>query len=77
MAPVLRTLLAMVTRPPARPVLRPWTRLQTEQARQFVMELDVATAGRDPLKAMFLLGRMTEHCQSLLDVIDVVTEMPR
>jgi hypothetical protein len=52
----------------AKPVLRPLARLDVEQARQFVTELDVATAGTDPLRAMFLLGRCVEHAQSLLDV---------
>jgi hypothetical protein len=70
----LRALLPVLTRPPAKPVLRPWTRLQVEQARQFVMELDVTAAGCDPLKAMFLLGRMTENCQRLLDVVDSVVQ---
>jgi hypothetical protein len=65
----------MLTRPGAKPVLRPWSRLQVEQARQFVMELDVATAGVNPLGAMFLLGRMTEHCQELLDVLDSVVRL--
>src|SRR5271165_6758405 len=53
LAAALRTALGLLSRPPAKPVLRPWTRLRIEQARQFVMELDPATAGVNPLKAMF------------------------
>jgi hypothetical protein len=74
LAAALRALLPILARP-AKPALRPWTRLQVEQARQFVIELDAATAGRDPLRAMFLLGRMTEHCQALLDVLDAAVTL--
>ncbi|MGO8956280.1 MAG: hypothetical protein ACLQFR_02720 [Streptosporangiaceae bacterium] len=55
--------------------LHPLARLDVEKARQFVMELDVNTAGTDPLRAMFLLGRCVEHAQALLDVLDVVVAL--
>jgi hypothetical protein len=55
-----------------KPSIGPHARLDIEQARQFVMELDVLTAGVDPLRAMFLLGRCVEHAQALLDVLDAV-----
>jgi len=45
-------------------------RLDVEQARKFLMELDTAAASASPLLAMFLLGRCAEHAQALLDVID-------
>lgn len=60
----------------ARPVLRPAARLDVEQARKFVIELDTAAASSSPLLAMFLLGWCAEHAQSLLDVIDAITELP-
>ena len=59
--------------PPARPTGRPkpaltkHSRLSVEQARCFLMELDGRTVGADP---MFLLGRLAEHAQRLLDVVD-------
>ena len=34
-----------------------------------------ATAGVDPLRAMFLLGRCAEHAQALLDVIDAAVSL--
>ena len=63
--------------PPAKPVLRPLARLDVEQARQFLMELPARTAGADLPAAMFLLGRLAEHGQALLDVLDAVTEVTR
>jgi hypothetical protein len=60
---------------PGKPRLRPLARLDVEQARLFVMELDTATAGCDPLRAMFLLGRCVEHAQALLDVIDAAVTL--
>jgi len=57
---------------PERPVLRPWMRLQVEQARQCVMDLDGRTAGADLPRAMFLLGELAGHAQQLLDVLDSV-----
>jgi hypothetical protein len=53
-----------------RPTMRPLARLDVEQARQFVMELPDRTAGADLPAAMFWLGRLAEHAQSLLDVLD-------
>jgi hypothetical protein len=44
----------------------PHGRLDVEQACQFVMELDLMTAGVDPLPAMFLLGRCAEHARRCL-----------
>jgi hypothetical protein len=59
--------------PPAdRPVLRPLARLDVEQARQFLTDLDRRTRAADLPEAMFLLGRLAEHAQSLLDVIDAM-----
>ncbi|MGH3398411.1 MAG: hypothetical protein ACRDPO_27365 [Streptosporangiaceae bacterium] len=56
--------------PAARPQLRPLARLDVEQARQFLMELDGRTIGADVTHAMFLLDRLAEHARALLDVID-------
>jgi hypothetical protein len=58
-----------------RPTLRPLARLDVEQARKFVMELDEAAAAASPLLAMFLLGRCAEHAQALLDVIDAAVTL--
>jgi hypothetical protein len=69
----LHTITPSVPRtPPGKPRLNPHTRLEVEHARRFLMELDVATAGVDPLRAMFLLGRCVEHAYALLDVLDAV-----
>lgn len=59
----------------AKPQLRPLARLDVEQARQFVLELDMTTTGCDRLRAMFLLGRCAEHAQALLDVLDAVVAL--
>jgi hypothetical protein len=61
--------------PPAKPVLRPLARLDVEQARQFLMELDGLTRGADLSVAMFLLGRLAEHAQALLDVLDATVTL--
>ena len=53
-----------------RPVLQVLARLDVEQARKFLIELDAAAASTSPLLARFLLGRCAEHAQALLDVID-------
>ncbi len=58
--------------PPDRPVLRPWKRLDVEQARQFLAELDSRTAGADLPRAMWLLGELAGHARQLLDVLDSV-----
>src|SRR5258708_9223536 len=58
-----------------KPAISPHARLDVEQARQFVMELDLMTAGVDPLRSMFLLGRCVEHAQALLDVLDAVVAL--
>lgn len=57
-------------RPPAKPVLQLLARLDVEQARCFILELPRMTAGADLPTAMFLVGRLTEHAQALLDVVD-------
>lgn len=54
----------------AKPALRPLARLDVEQARKFLIDLDTAAASASPLLAMFLLGRCAEHAQALLDVLD-------
>lgn len=53
---------------PSRVPLRPAVRLQVEQARQCVMELDGRTAGADLPRAMYLLGVVEHHARTLLDV---------
>jgi hypothetical protein len=58
---------------PARPVLDRQVRLSVEQARCFLMQAEVRAADADLPAAMFLLGRLTEHAQKLLDVIDATT----
>jgi hypothetical protein len=68
--PHLRPVGAEDHPPPAKPKLRPTARLDVEQARRFVMELDSAAASVTPLLAMFLLGRCAEHLLSVLDVLD-------
>lgn len=59
----------------SKPVLHMLARLDVEQARKFVMELDTAAASTSPLLAMFLLGRCAEHAQALLDVIDATVTL--
>jgi hypothetical protein len=59
--------------PTSRVRLRPATRLSVEQARAALMELPDQTAGADLSRAMYLLGLLAGHAQSLLDVIDTVT----
>lgn len=66
----LHTITPPATDRPAKPVLRPLARLDVEQARAFVLELPRITPGADLAAAMFLLGRLTEHAQALLDVVD-------
>ena len=58
--------------PPAKPQLRPWTRLDVEQARKFLMELPARVADADLPAAMFLLGQLESHAHKLLDVLDTV-----
>jgi hypothetical protein len=58
-----------------KPTLRPLARLDVEQARKFLLELDTAAASTSPLLAMFLLGRCAEHAQALLDVIDAAVAL--
>jgi len=58
-----------------RPVLQVLARLDVEQARKFLMELDTAAASVSPLLAMFLLGRCAEHARALLDVIDAAVTL--
>ena len=60
-----------------KPVLDRHVRLSVEQARCFLMHLDGKVAEADLPAAMFLLGRLTEHAEKLLDVIDSVTALPR
>jgi hypothetical protein len=59
--------------PSSRVELRPWTRLDVEQARAFLMELPASTAGVDLPRAMYLLGLLGGHAQNLLDVLDTIT----
>lgn len=73
----LRAALAMLTRPTAKPVLRPLALLDVAQAERFVMELDDRARGADLPAAMYLLGRLAEHAQALLEVVYATTRMPR
>lgn len=77
MAAALRTALAMLSRPATGPVLRPLALLDVAQAEQFVLELDSRSRGADLPAAMYLLGRLTEHTQALLEVVYATTRMPR
>ena len=61
----------------ARPVLAPHTRLRVEQARRFLMELHDLACGADQAQTLVLIGRMAEHAQVLLDVIDTTTPLDR
>ena len=61
--------------PPSRVPLRQLARLDVEQARRFLMELDGRTAGADVPRLAYLLGALEGHAQSLLDVLDAVTEV--
>jgi hypothetical protein len=63
------------TRRTNRPVLRPLARLDVDQARKFLIELDAAAAASRPLLATLLLGRCAEHAQALLDVIDTAVTL--
>ena len=47
--------------------------MEIEQARQLVMELPDRTAGADLPRAMYLLGLLGGHAQTLLDLLDTVT----
>jgi hypothetical protein len=60
-----------------KPVLDRHVRLTVEQARCFLMHLDGKAAEADLPAAMFLLGRLAEHAERLLDVIDATTALPR
>jgi hypothetical protein len=60
-----------------RPVLDRHVRLSVEQARCFLMQLDGKVVEADLPAAMFLLGRLAEHAEKLLEVIDSVTALPR
>lgn len=58
-----------------KPRLAAHARLDVEQARQFLMGLDGRTAAPDGPAPMFLLGRLAEHAQALLDVIDAAVTL--
>lgn len=60
---------------PARVRLRPLARLDVEQARQFVMELDGRMRDADASRLAYLIGLAEGHLQSALDVIDAITEV--
>jgi hypothetical protein len=59
----------------ARVRLRLLARLDVEQAREFLMMLDGRVAGADLPRMAYLLGALEGHAQSLMDVIDAVTEV--
>jgi hypothetical protein len=60
---------------PARQRLGPLARLDVEEARKFLMELDGRMAGADLPRLAYLIGLLEGHAQSLMDVIDAVTEV--
>lgn len=68
---------AAAAAPRGKPQLAPLARLDVEQARQFLMELPGQTAAADLTKAMFLLGGLRYHAQSLLDVLDATVDGAR
>ena len=59
--------------PPGKPQLRPATRLDVEQAREFLAELDGRMAGADLPRLAYLVGLLDGHARNLLDAIDAVT----
>ena len=61
--------------PSSRVLLRQLARLDVEQAREFLTELDSRTEGADLSRAMYLLGQLQGHAESLLDVLDTATEV--
>jgi hypothetical protein len=60
---------------PARVRLRPIARLDVEQARAFIYELDGRMRDADPARLAYLIGLAEGHCMSLLDVVDAITEV--
>jgi len=60
---------------PARVRLRKLARLDVEQAREFLAELDGRMQGADLPRLAYLVGLLEGHAQSLLDVIDAVAEV--
>jgi len=60
---------------PARVRLRKLARLDVEQAREFVLELDGRMAGADLPRLAYLIGVLEAHARNLMDVIDAVAEV--
>ena len=50
-------------------------RLDVEQAREFLMSLDGRMADPSPARLAYLIGLAEGHAQTLLDVIDAITEV--
>ena len=66
--------------PPGRPIsarvkLLPWARMEIEQARKFLMELDDRTRDANAARLAYLLGALEGHAQTLLDLLDATTEV--
>jgi hypothetical protein len=55
--------------------LRKLARLDVEQAREFLLELDGRIAGADLPRLAYLVGVLEGHAQNLMDVIDAVAEV--
>jgi hypothetical protein len=58
----------------ARVKLRLLARLDVEQAREFLTGLDGRIADANASQLAYLLGCIEGHAQSLLDIIDTITE---
>jgi hypothetical protein len=70
----LRSVPAPAPRP-ARVPLAAMRRLDVEQAREFLMGLDGRVAVAELPESMYLLGLLEGHAQTLLDILDAITEV--
>jgi hypothetical protein len=77
LACALRSALGMLSRPPARPVLRPMALLDVAQAEKFLMDLEHRTQGADATRIAYLLGQAERHLQDMTDLVRAVTRLPR
>jgi hypothetical protein len=57
--------------------VQPWVRMEIEAARCFLMELATEPASANLPRMAYLLGRLEGHAQTLLDVLDTLTEPGR
>jgi hypothetical protein len=57
---------------PARVELRPAARLDVEETRRFLMELDDRMCAASPARVAYLMGLLEGHARNLLDLIDTI-----